>query len=234
MSKKKSLSTRQENILQYIHAYMEEQGRPPTIREIGKNCTISSTSVVNYNLNKLRDRGYISRDAEVSRGLRLTEQAERFLGVVKEKVDAAVDATAAALDSIIRIPLKGAIIAGGPVETFDDAYEEDEDQIEIGSNLLPGRGKQMFALKVTGDSMIDALITENDIVIMEAADMSTVRNGDMVAATIEPDNETTLKFFHLEKGQVCLKPANPNYEPLYVDASKVRVQGKVMMVLRQT
>jgi repressor LexA len=98
--------------------------------------------------------------------------------------------------------------------------------------MLPGRTDDLFALRVSGDSMIDAMVNDGDIVIMQQA--TTARDGEMVAVWLEGDDTTTLKYFYLEGKRIRLQPANPIMEPIYADANKVKVQGKVMMVLRQT
>jgi repressor LexA len=224
MSDKESLSTRQKQILDYIWEYSGRSGRPPTIREIGHAVQITSTSVVNYNLVKLAEKGFLARDAEVSRGLRLTEKAaEMYNNMV------------GAVRSLVRIPLKGNIVASEPVpsghESFE-VYDQEEDCVEIGSTMLPGKSDDLFALRVSGDSMIDAMVNDGDIVIMRRQE--TARNGDMVAVWLTPRDITTLKYFYSEGDKVRLQPANPTIEPIYVAPDDVRIQGKVMMVLRQT
>lgn len=224
MNKKNALSERQKAILDYIWRYVREAGRPPTIREIGEAANISSTSVVNYNLNKLNEKGYVARDAEVSRGLRLTEQAMEMYGAASDVVK-----------SLLRVPLVGNIVASEPVEFGHESfgvYDED-DFVELGTSLLPSANTDnLFALRVSGDSMIDAMVNDGDIVIMRAQE--TAENGDMVAVWLTPSDTTTLKKFYHEGKQVRLQPANPTMEPIYVNPADVRVQGKVMMVVRQT
>ena len=222
----KPLSERQQNMLDYIHNYMEQNSRPPTIREIGSAVKISSTSVVNYNLTKLKERGLLNRDAEVSRGLRLTDKAlEKY-----EDVRAAVTE---AVHNIIKVPLLGNIVAGEPIEVGngDFAVYDEDDAIEISSTMLSGRTDDLFALRVSGDSMIDAMVNDGDIVVMRQENVA--RNGDMVAVWLS-DDTTTLKYFYHEGNQVRLQPANPTMDPIYVSPDEVQVQGKVMMVLRQT
>ena len=231
---KKSLSERQKNILAYIEEYVAEFGRPPTIREIGGAVNISSTSVVNYNLTKLKERGLLERDAEVSRGLRLTEKVTAATEQVKQSVGKAVEKANTAVGSIFRVPLIGNIVAGSPIEVGNDGdfsvYDE-EDAIELGSSMIPGRHDDLFALRVSGESMIDAMVNDGDIVIMRKE--NDARNGDMVAAWLR-DGTTTLKYFYRENGRIRLQPANPTMDPIYVAPEEVQVQGKVMMVLRQT
>lgn len=224
MDEVEKLSERQRNILDYIWEYSQGSGRPPTIREIGQAANISSTSVVNYNLNKLTEKGFVDRDAEVSRGLRLTEKALRLYDAVSE-----------AIEGFFRIPLVGDIVASEPVEVGHDSFStyDDDDAIALSRDLLDvNNADDLFALRVNGDSMIDAMVNDGDIVVMRQ--QQTAKNGDMVAVWITPDGTTTLKHFFHEGDRVRLQPANPTMEPIYMNPGNVEVQGKVMMVLRQT
>lgn len=229
----KPLSERQKNIINYLHEYVEEQGRPPTIREIGAAADISSTSVVNYNLTKLKERGFVERDPGVSRGLRLTEKALSRFEAVKDSVSTAVSEAGEAVGRLVKIPKLGNIVAGEPIEvgnTDFSTYDED-DAVELSANMLSGNISELFALEVSGDSMIDAMVNDGDIVIMRKE--NTARDGDMVAVWLS-DDTTTLKYFYHEGNKIRLQPANPTMEPIFVDPAEVQVQGKVMMVLRQT
>lgn len=244
MARKKELSERQQNILKYMHSYQADHSRPPTIREIGANVNISSTSVVNYNLNKLNEKGLLERDAEVSRGLRFTEMALEKLREMGVKVEAAVAATVAKVDDVaadavetmsrlVRVPLVGDIVASAPIVMGHDDFSayDDDDMLEISEAMLPKRKDGLFALRVRGDSMIDAMVNDGDIVIMQPQE--TANNGEMVAVWLD-EGTMTLKHFYKEGAQVRLQPANPTMDPIYVNAGSVRVQGKVMMVLRNT
>jgi repressor LexA len=224
MSDPDKLSKRQQGMLDYINESIQESGRPPTIREIGEAVEISSTSVVNYNLTKLVEKGFLDRDAEVSRGLRLTDKAAELYGLVVE-----------AVQGLIRIPLAGTIVASEPVEVGHDNFAtyDEEDAVELSSSMLNvSKTDDLFALKVSGDSMIDAMVNDGDIVIMRQ--QTTANNGDMVAVWLTPSDTTTLKYFYNEGERVRLQPANKLLDPIYVRPSDVRVQGKVMMVLRNT
>jgi repressor LexA len=224
MSNKEDLSKRQKEILDYIWDYSQGSGRPPTIREIGQAVKISSTSVVNYNLIKLAEKGYLARDAEVSRGLRLTEKAAELYNAVTS-----------ALKNLVRVPLMGTIVASAPVEVGHENFRsyDEEDFVELGLSMLQDKKSDgLFALRVSGDSMIDAMVSDGDIVIMRQQE--TARNGDMVAVWLTPSGTTTLKHFYHEGSQIRLQPANPTMDPIYVNPADVRIQGKVMMVLRQT
>lgn len=224
MSEVEKLSKRQKGMLDYIRASIQGDGRPPTIREIGEAVDISSTSVVNYNLTKLVEKGFVNRDKEVSRGLRLTEKANEMFGIVAD-----------AVQGMVRIKMAGTIVASEPVEVGHDNFDtyDDEDAVELSTSMLNvNKTDDLFALRVSGDSMIDAMVNDGDIVIMRQ--QTTARNGEMVAVWLTPSDTTTLKYFYNEGERVRLQPANPVMDPIYVRPSDVRVQGKVMMVLRNT
>lgn len=214
---KGKLSERQKGIIDYIRSFQIDNGYPPTIRQIGEAVGISSTSVVNYNLNKLEKDGYLARDLKVSRGLRLVET---------------VEAAAQALVSVIRIQKAGRIAAGLPlpVPSASESFAPD-DAIELTRSLVKDPPENLFALEVRGDSMIDAMVNDGDIVVMKRQE--TARNGEMVAVWLADKEETTLKHFFLESGRVRLQPANPLMQPIYADPKNVRIQGKVVLVVRQ-
>lgn len=212
---KERLSERQREMLSFIGKFSRENGYPPTIRQIGEAVGISSTSVVNYNLNKLERDGYLTRDLKVSRGLRLTEQ-------VADKVS-----------DLVRVPLVGRIFASNPVPVPGsdfNVFDEEKRAIEISRGLL-NTDEGLFALEVQGDSMIDAMVNEGDIVVMKQ--QHEARNGEMVAVWLKEREETTLKHFYLENGRVRLQPANPTMAPIYTSPENVEIQGKVVLVLRQ-
>ena len=203
------LSERQQHMLVFIQDYYQEHLYPPTIREIGEAVGISSTSVVNYNLNKLVDAGMIQRNKDVSRGIRLTN-APRIVPVRG-------------------IPILGHIAAGQPITVFPESRET-ADTLDLATDLL-GRAEEVYALRVQGDSMIDALVDSGDLVILNY--QKTANNGDMVAAWIMDREETTLKYFFREGTMVRLQPANANYEPILVPAEQVEIQGKVIAIVRK-
>lgn len=235
---KKNMTKRQNEILAYIWSYVDRKGRPPTIREIGEKCNISSTSVVNYNLNRLSEQGYLEREKDVSRGLRLTEKAFVKFGELSESlrdtINTVADNLSETFENMIRIPLVGDIVASKPLEVGNDGFDtyDSDDALELSASLFKGDPKHMFALRVHGDSMIDAMIADGDIVIMQQD--SNIRDGDMVAVWLRDSGTTTLKKIYREGPQVRLQPANKEMEPIYVGAKEVDVQGKVMMVLRQS
>lgn len=210
-----ALSERQSKILSYLRTFTLDNGYPPTIREIGKAVGITSTSVVNYNLDALQRAGYIYRDRTVSRGIRLAEGLEELAGHA----------------NLIKIPLLGRIAAGAPIQVPEGAYDSETDTIDIARDLISSNDENVYALKVQGTSMIDAFINDGDIVVMRHT--NTANNGDMVAAWLVDQEETTLKRFYHEGNLVRLQPENQTMAPIYVPADKVEVQGRVVAVIRQ-
>ena len=215
---KRALTDRQRRMLDYLQDFTVKSGYPPSIRQIGKAVGISSTSVVNYNLNRLVEEGYLDRDQKVSRGIRLTDKLMKATGN---------------LGDIVRVPLVGRIFASEPVPmpgTDSPIYGADE-AIEITRDLVSS-SEDLFALEVKGDSMIDAMVSEGDIVVMKRE--PTWSNGDMVAVWLNDREETTLKYIYREGNHVRLQPANPNMEAIMIENPEIiEVQGKVMLVLRQ-
>ena len=206
------LSERQQNIIDFLKTFTLDNGYPPTIRQIGAAVGITSTSVVNYNLNALQKTGYISRDPTVSRGIRLTENAGRMPGIA----------------GIIAVPLLGRIAAGEPIPVPEEGFTGEA--IELARDLVPS-SKDIYALEVRGDSMIDAFINDGDVVVMQY--QQTADKGDMVAAWLVDQEATTLKRYHPEGNRVRLQPENSQMEPIYVDPANLRIQGKVVAVFRK-
>lgn len=204
------LSERQQAMIEFIRSFAEENQYPPTIREIGEAVGISSTSVVNYNLNKLVEAGLIERNKEVSRGIRLQDAMARILPGRG-------------------IPILGHIAAGQPITVFPESVET-ADTLDLAVDVV-SRSEGVYALRVQGDSMIDALVDSDDLVILNA--QNSANNGDMVAAWLPEREETTLKYFFREGATVRLQPANANYDPIVLPASQVEIQGKVIAIVRR-
>ncbi|MFZ3071215.1 MAG: transcriptional repressor LexA [Anaerolineaceae bacterium] len=228
--RKSGLNPRHKKILAFLEAHQQEKGYPPSIREIGDQTQISSTSVVNYYLNQLEEMGYIERSSNISRGINLLKN---YAGSVMQSAKSAATQLA---DQLITIPLVGNIVAGEPmpVPPSDFSYYDPESGIDIARSLLPASDSpdQLYALRVHGDSMIDAMVNDGDIVVMKKVDQA--RNGEMVAIWLADRDETTLKYFFLESGRVRLQPANPSMKPIIIeDPSVVEIQGKVVLVIRQ-
>ncbi|MBI2860108.1 MAG: repressor LexA [Chloroflexi bacterium] len=206
------ISERQRRILEFIQGFFEERGYPPSIRDIQHGCSISSTSVVDYNLDILEREGYIRRDREVSRGLELKSLAAR---------------------GQMEVPVIGHIAAGEPIPVpLADAWDiaASAETIAVPRDLTRGR-QEVYALKVKGLSMIDALIDDGDIVLMQPTSM--VENGEMAAVWLKSEKEATLKRVYAEPGRIRLQPANSLMQPIYADPANVEIQGKVIAVVRQ-
>ena len=226
--RKTKLSDRQKSMLEMLQRFQVDNGYPPTIREIGDELKISSTSVVNYNLERLEERGYIERESRLSRGIR----------ILKPLHEAAVSATERAkkaLGGAFSVPVVGRIAAGIAINVPETDFSvfDSETTVDLPQALIPQRVplESLFALEVQGDSMIDALVDDGDIVVLRKTE--DVRNGDMVAAWLTEEESTTLKYLFREQGKVRLQPANPAYEPVILEGSdSLVVQGKVVMVIR--
>ena len=223
--RKEGLSERHKKILEVLENYQDNIGYPPSIREIGREADISSTSVVNYYLDQLEEMGYIERDRKVSRGMRLLKTVT---GQLTDSVQS--------IDELMRIPMAGRIGAGIVVQPPDSDFSPFaiDEGVEVARSMISDRDKnaQLYALEVQGESMIDAMVNDGDIVIMKHA--QEARNGEMVAIRLRDSDETTLKYFYKENGHIRLQPANPTMEPIIIDdPNKVEVQGKVVLVIRQ-
>jgi repressor LexA len=208
----KGLSAKQKSILDFIRNFIRDKDYPPSIRDIQLGCDISSTSVVDYNLKALERMGHIRRDREVSRAIELLDGSGRRPRTVP-------------------VPIIGTIAAGEPIPVpsadtwsnidFDNVVEATEDMT---------RGKeQVYALRVKGTSMIDALVNDGDIVILESA--QSADNGDMVAAWLKSEQSATLKRIYSENGRIRLQPANSTMQPIYTEPENVEVQGKVLTTI---
>ncbi|MBN2471589.1 MAG: repressor LexA [Anaerolineae bacterium] len=226
------LSERQQSILVFIEQFIYKEGYPPTIREIGEACDINSTSVVNYNLNKLVQAEWLERTKEKSRGIRLLRSINP-----PKNVGSTIRAMVRSYEpeNVAYVPRVGRIVASEPVllpgDDFGQYYDPDMDMIEVSRNMLRGLDvSEVFALEVKGDSMVDALIADGDIVILRK--QQTCKDGDMVAVWLPDDSTTTLKEFHDEGGRIRLQPRNPTMEPIYVHPNNCQIQGKVLGVVR--
>jgi len=219
--RKATLSKRQTKIVEFLQDFIDTHHYPPTIREIGAAAKISSTSVVNYNLNRLEELGYIERQRTVSRGLRLLKPLQQAAQDIVESIR-----------DFIEIPVVGRIVAGEPVPVPGSDFEYMPDEtITLARGIVKDDG-DLFALQVQGNSMIDELINDGDTVILRR--QQTAQNGETIAAWLRDQEETTLKKFYLESdGRVRLQPANPYLEPIFTDPKNLRIQGKVVMVIRQ-
>ncbi|MBA3337055.1 MAG: transcriptional repressor LexA [Chloroflexia bacterium] len=208
----KELSRRQRAVLDFIGNFLEENDYPPTIRDIQRELNISSTSVVDYNLKVLEERNYIHRNRNISRGIELVGRT-------------------LARRNLVSIPLIGQIAAGLPIPVPGDLEgSELSEIIEMSADLIPDHGRNMFALRVKGHSMVDALINDGDIVVLRRQE--TCENGETVAVWLRDQKETTLKRFYLEGERVRLQPANMTMDPIFTPSANVEIQGKLVSVVR--
>jgi repressor LexA len=201
---KLGIGRRQSDILSFLKQYITANDYPPTCEEIRAALDLNSTSMVHRDLLTLEEAGLVERTRGIRRGLRLIGPAH----------------------NAFEIPLLGTIAAGEPIG-FGDPVDE---ALALTSDIVrPQEG--LYALRVKGDSMIDALVNDGDIVVLKH--QVHARNGDMVAVRLLDRDETTLKRFYRENGHVRLQPANPTLRPLYVHPSQVEIQGQVVAIVRQ-
>jgi repressor LexA len=233
--KSKGLSDRHVKILDFLGKH-QDKGYPPSIREIGEQTGITSTSVVNYYLEQLEKWGFIERDRRISRGVRVVPEKLAEMG---ERLSMPVKTAVQTVSDILRIPVAGRIVASAPapVPASDFSYYDAESSVEIARSLLPARAKleDLFALEVQGDSMIDAMVNDGDIVIMrKVGSNAEAKNGEMVAVWLPSRDETTLKYFYKEKDGYRLQPANPTMKPIMLKSTEpLEIKGKVVMVIRK-
>jgi repressor LexA len=200
------LTPRQLKILQVIKTAVEDQGYPPTMREIGEKAGLSSTASVTYQLQILEEKGWIRRDASRGRAIEITLPGQ--------------DGEAAPQDKTRLIPLVGRIAAGNPIL----AEQEVEEVLPLPESIV-GKG-DLFLLQVKGDSMIDAAICDGDYVVIRS--QKNCEKGEIVAAMI--DGEATVKTWSKKDGHFWLLPANDDYAP--IPADNAEILGKVTAVLR--
>jgi repressor LexA len=214
------ITDRQKEILTYIQRTTEERGFPPTIREIGEEMDIRSTNGVNDHLKALERKGFLTRGEQQSRSLVPTKRARMILGLGAKKQQS---------DSqMIDIPLLGRVAAGAPIL----AQENVEDTVRIDSFLLGGNGREVFALRVKGNSMIDDGIHDGDFIFVKKAPSATP--GEIVVALIE--DEATVKRYFPEGDRIRFQPANKDMEPIYVAKSEFKqtmILGRVVGVYRK-
>lgn len=198
------LTDRQSAILEYIKRQLKNKGYPPSVREIGEAVGLRSSSTVHAYLRQLEEIGAIRRDPTKPRAIEIVPENGGF--TQKEMVN---------------VPVLGRITAGQPIL----AVENVEDTFPLPYDFV--RTDDVYILSVRGDSMIDAGILDEDLVIVRR--QSNANNGDIVAAMIE--DEATVKRFFKEHGHIRLQPENPYLEPIIVD--EVTILGKVIGVIRR-
>ncbi|MGD2206858.1 MAG: transcriptional repressor LexA [Anaerolineae bacterium] len=193
-----------DEVFEFVEAFLVENGYPPTYDEIREAVGLSSKSHVNYYLDILENDGLIERTPHTPRGLRL----------------------AGATPSTFEISVEGTIAAGQPIELADRPGE----QIELTADLI-GPRRDLYALRVRGDSMVDDLVDDGDLLIVERDEEAA--RGQMAVVYLCDRNEATLKRVYPEGKRVRLQPAHPTMSPFYADARDIRVQGRVVAVLRR-
>lgn len=199
------LTPRQREILDWVKDFIRENEMPPTVREIGGAFDIKSSSVFEL-LKALEKKGYLRRGDRGARSLIVEGRSRRHRSS----------------GGSVEVPVVGCIPAGQPIE----AIEHDHGSVAVNGDLL--RGREGFALKVEGESMIDAGVLDGDYVVVRKQESAD--DGDIVVALIE--DEATLKRFYHERGGVRLEPANPNMDAIRVRKGEFRIQGKVVGVVR--
>jgi repressor LexA len=208
-------AARKRKIIEFIASTVRARGYPPSVREIAGAVGLASTSAVHHHLQALEREGFLERGATHSRALRLTPAAALHSGLGGEVLPPQIGGQ-------FSLPVIGEIAAGGPIEAYQDASEtlSVPDALAVGTDA--------YVLKVRGDSMIEAHITDGDFVVIRP--QQTARNGDIVVAQVE-ENAVTLKRFFREKDRIRLQPANEQYPPQFYD--DVRIQGKLIGVIRR-
>ncbi len=211
MTEQKPLTERQQQVYNHIKKCLQSKGRPPTVREIGERFQITSTNGVRSILSALIKKNYIRRTPKVSRGIDL---------VAAQTTPAPIE------NNIVEIPIIGRIAAGTPllaVENLEGTVVVDKDFLMKQSNVI--------ALRVKGDSMIEAGIHNGDLIF--ARQQPTAEPGQIVVAII--GDEATVKYFYPEKGRVRLEPANATMGPIIIDESmpEFRIAGRVIGIMRK-
>ena len=201
------LTTKQKDVLNYIKKFIADNKYPPSVREICKGLKVNSPATAHVHINKLIEKGYLKRSTSSSHQLQL---------LVSNEYDFEDE-------SITTVPLLGKITAGSPIE----AIEMPDEYFTVPSYLIPAR-REVFALRVNGESMINAGIHDNDIVIIQR--QQTANNGDMVVAMTD-DYGVTLKTFYKENGYFRLQPENDTMAPIILDS--VTIVGKAIGLYRK-
>ena len=207
MVKEKKLTKRQKDILEYIKKFSASKKYPPSIREIAANFNLSSPATAHVHVNKLIEKGYLKRGKGSNHLLELQVPNE----FEQEK------------EGVISVPLIGKVTAGNPIE----AIEVPDELISLPAYLLPKK-KEVFTLKVEGDSMINAGIYDNDIVIVERG--NTAKNGDIVVA-MDDENQVTIKRYFKEKDYIRLQPENDFMLPIIL--KEATILGKAIGLYRK-
>ena len=198
-----SLTNAQHELYEWIENYINKFQHSPSIRQMMQAMGLKSPAPIQSRLKHLQEKGFISWQEGKARTLKLLSDVTNNT-----------------------IPIMGSIAAGGLVETYADLNEE----LDINDVL---KKRDIFALTVNGDSMIDAFIADGDMVLMEPVrEITSLKNGTIVSAMV-PGSGTTLKYFFKKDKEIILEAANPNYEPIKIDCEQVTIQGKLLAVWRK-
>jgi repressor LexA len=198
-----TMTKRQKEILDYIEESIQQNGYAPTLEEIGERFELRSMATVHKHLSNLETKGLIRRKWNHSRAIEVTDDRRKAAAV--------------------SVPLLGRVAAGRPIEAI-----ESTDTFEVPASLL--RKRDSYALRVTGDSMIDEGILDGDIILVE--ERPDPNAGELVVALV--DGEATVKRFHRERnGSVRLQPSNANYKPIMVEEGDLKIRGAVVGLIRR-
>lgn len=210
------MTDRQQRVYEYIRKYREQRGISPTFEEIREALNLSSKDMVSRELQALEEANLVTRNRKTARGLRV---------MAEEEVERSHS-------QVLSVPLLGRIAAGVNFRLPDgDAPPFGyDDSITVTTDIV-GNARNVFALEVEGDSMVDALVASGDVVLLKPQRMA--ENGDMVAVWLRSSEETTLKYFFHEGKKIRLQPANRTMEPWHVAAEDVQIEGKVIAVIRR-
>jgi SOS regulatory protein LexA len=192
------LTKRQKQILDFIKSYTKKKGFAPSLEEIRKKLRLNSVATIHQHVEALKSKGYLDKQKNQRRSIEITKS-----------------------EKLVRIPLLGTIAAGQPIEAIIS-----HEQISVPKNMLSQSGNH-YALKVSGDSMINEGIFDGDTIIIRKQEI--VENGETAVALIDGD-QATVKKIYLEKNRFRLQPANPAFKPIFVRS--LTIQGRVVGVLR--
>lgn len=197
------LTKRQKEVLDFLSEFIDQNGYSPSMEEIATHFHFASLNAVFKHLGALESRGHLQRDSNRARSIQLAQPIT---------------------PGVRALPLYGCIAAGSPIEAVSNP-----DTLQVPDFLLPGRG-DYYVLRVKGDSMIEEHISDGDYVVIESK--TTARPGDTVVALID-DESVTLKKFFPEGKSIRLQPANASLTPILVEASRVKIQGIVVSIMRK-
>ncbi len=212
MNKMAKMGDKDYEILDFIYYQLEKKGFPPSVREICNAVGLNSTATIHARLRKLQEAGYIVKDASKNRSMRLVNYAPKGAKVIPIAMD----------DKYLEVPVYGKVTAGLPITAVQDNSQTFPLPMSFAKN------KDIFMLKVSGESMINAAILDGDYIIVQQ--QPTASNGDIVVALVN-DDEATVKTFYKENGHFRLQPENDYMDPIIVD--EVSILGKVVGVFRE-